>query len=167
MVRSGLAVLVVSVALVVAQVAALGAQNAAPKLSDERLVSAKGMAGTSSKCKAASGSFTFTTSGHAAGPYAGTFTATGTVSVSKYAVTRYSATIKIASKSGMVTISESLAKSASDKGFCLPGRGLVGFSASYSAAVVSGGHTTKQKGTSAGAVTGGSAKSSGLRLIFS
>jgi hypothetical protein len=153
-------------ALVATQIAAFGAQSSVPKLSGEHLTSAKGTGGASSKCDAASGSFTFTTSGSAAGPYAGTFTATGKVTVSDYAPTIFSATIHVASTSGRVTINESLVKSASNKGFCLPGYGLAGLSANFSASVVANGHTTRQTGTSTVAASGGSASSSGLDLLL-
>jgi hypothetical protein len=166
MMRGRIVVLIAGAALVATQVAASGAPGGVPKLSGEILTSAEGTAGTSAKCDAASGSFTFTASGSAAGPYAGTFTASGKVTVSDYAPTVFSATIRIASASGTVTITESLAKSPSNNGFCLPGWALAGFAANYSASVVAGGHTSLQAGTSGGAVSGGSASSSGLDLLL-
>jgi hypothetical protein len=164
--RGSVVVLIAGAALVATQVTASGAQSGVPKLSGERLTSAKGTGGASSKCDAASGSFTIATSGKAAGPYAGTFTASGKVTVSDYVPTGLSATIHIVSASGRATISVSLARSASNTGFCLPGYGLAAFSAKYSASVMADGHTARQTGTSAGAVTGGSARSSGLYLFL-
>ncbi len=166
---SGLAVVIAALALTGSQVASFGADKPPPKLSGEQLVSTKGLAGTASKCtpaKASSGSFTFSTSGKALGPYRGTFTAAGAVTVSHYAPTRYTVTIHVVSSQGKVTITESLNKSAVSKAFCLPGWGLAAVSARFSASVVVAGHTSKQSGTSAGSVAGGSASRSGLRLFL-
>jgi hypothetical protein len=156
-----------AVALMVAagQLASFGAATP-PKLSGERLASAKGTGGTSAKCKGASGSFTFKVSGHASGPYPGTFTASGKVVVKKNHPASYSAVIVISSPKGKVTITERLAKATGNNTFCLPGYGLAGIAASYQATVRSAGHSTRQRGTSTGAVSGGAAKTSALRQFL-
>ncbi len=154
-------------ALIVAagQFASFGAASP-PKLLGERLASVKGTGGTSAKCKGASGSFTFKVSGKAIGPYPGTFTATGKVVVRKDHPASYSAAIVISSKKGKVTITETLAKSPANNAFCLPGYGLAGIAASYKATVRAAGHGTKQTGTGTGSVSGGAAKTSGLRQFL-
>jgi hypothetical protein len=54
------------------------------------------------------GSFTFSTSGTAAGPYPGTYTESGSFTITNATLTGFSATFTVASASGSVSGSESL-----------------------------------------------------------
>ena len=164
--RAGVVAVVATAAVITGQLASFGAQTTPAKLTGEKLASTKGTAGSSANCTATRGSFTFTVTGKAKGPYPGTFTATGSVKVGKYAPTHYSATIHLTSNKGKVTIAESLAK-ATNKAFCLPGYGLAGLTAGYHATVTVHGRTSRLSGTATGAVSGGSAASSYLRQFIS
>jgi hypothetical protein len=160
--RAGLLLAATVVMIAIGQTASYGTTTPVG-LHGERLISTKGTGGATTGCKGASGSFSFRVSGTATGPYPGSFTASGTVTLAKYAPVKYAGTIKLTSRRASITINESLVKYKGNDGLCLPGYGYAGLKATYRASVRIDGHLHDYSGTALMAVTGGARANSGLR----
>lgn len=133
----------------------LAAASAPNGLKGEQLAWTVTRPGTTKHCRGASGSFSFEASGRAAGPYPGTFTASGAATVTKNAPSSFSAVVKISSGKDRIRMTESLTKSGQGYGLCYPGFGEASLTAHFRAAITVTGHTWRDTGTAAVVATGG------------
>jgi hypothetical protein len=123
--------------------------------------------GTTSNCNTGSdGTFTFAVSGKTAGPYAGTFTAHGEVTLSKGAITSMNEEFKIIS--GTATVNGHLVSvTGTTTGICVPDYGLASSAYRYQAVISQGGQSSNSfEGSGFLSVSGGSTDASQLFADF-
>jgi hypothetical protein len=132
-------------------------------LSGELLTTTKGIGGSTARCRGKSGTFSFTTAGRADGPYQGTFTETGRIRLRKYRIAAFTTSARITTKRGKITVTETLARPASDDAFCLTGYGFAGLKGTFRATGTIDGHPWSDSGAAVLGVTGGAAKASFIR----
>jgi hypothetical protein len=123
--------------------------------------------GTTTGCSTGSdGTFTFDLSGDAEGPYAGTFTAHGEVTLTNGAITTLNGNFEIIS--GPVTVSGRLISvTGTSTGFCVPDYGLASAEYRYRAVASSGGRSSDSlDGSGFLTVSGGSIDASQLFADF-
>jgi hypothetical protein len=123
--------------------------------------------GTTSSCTTGSdGTFTFAVSGKTEGPYAGTFTAHGEVTLSKGTVAGMNEEFKIISGSATVN-GHLISVHGATTGICLPDYGLASLAYRYQAVISQGGQSSNSfEGSGFLSVSGGSADASQLFADF-
>jgi hypothetical protein len=136
-------------------------------LKGETARSIRSMAGTTSSCNTGSdGTFTFAVSGKTAGPYAGTFTAHGEVTLSEGTIASMKEEFKIISGSATVN-GHLISVTGTTTGICVPGYGLASSAYRYQAMVAQGGQSSNSfEGSGFLSVSGGSADASQLFADF-
>lgn len=128
-----------------------------PTLAGETFTADQGPGSAVLSCNSdGSGSFTFHASGAAAGPYAGTFVEDKTVtnaapSPDQYTLLTYHATFTITSPAGTVTGTKDFVPGSPGIGSCVTRHHIGGYfdapSVTYSATIVSAGHSYTDSGT--------------------
>jgi hypothetical protein len=139
-IKSFLALLVSSMCI------ACSSDPSIPLLDGEQLLGTSGAADTSS-CANGSGNLIFTIAGNASGPYPGTFTGNGTVTIVNYVVVAFNISFRVDSKSARISGTETLAPSAPNTGLCLSTYGSFSLDASYVAIVANGRNPVRDKGS--------------------
>jgi hypothetical protein len=110
--RLGLLLTIVCLTLGVLGLGSVGADAAAPLQLFREAFQSAGVAGStlSGNCVNGGGNFTFSVSGTAYGPYPGTFTESGSFSITNNVISAFSASFTITSSAGRVTGTKSLSE---------------------------------------------------------
>ena len=169
--RTRAAVAMASMILAVWYVIPATPASAAPSpltLDSEQLQSTSASDGSVAGCDGPDGTFSFNVSGIASAPLVGSFTETGTVTLSGGSVTSASATFVISSPSASATGSITSDPSSASDGYCVPGVfGSAYFAGSYTATVTDGtGESTQDSGNVSTTASGGPSAYSAIAEQF-
>jgi hypothetical protein len=122
-------------------------------LKSERLTGATGLAKSFDSCSGSDGSFAFEASGTADGPYPGTFTEEGSISLKGGAVQVLDVSFSLSSGSARWDGKLSVNKAVSDSGLCLPDLGEIAVEAVF--AITSSSDSNSRTGTATFSVAAG------------